>query len=79
MRVTYIGVELTNEAREVVMLEVFGKQILGEIRVLPNNKRVSTFAPRYHVVRACIIHQLIRLRQKRRRHRSLRHFAGNLD
>ena len=71
----YIGVELSNKAGEVVVLEIFWKQILCKIRMLPHHKSVPTFTPRYHLVRPLILHQLIRLRQERCRHRSLlQHF-----
>lgn len=71
---TYISIELANEAREVVVLEVSRKQIPSEIRNFPHHKRGAPFVPRYHVVVALIIHQLIRLHQKRRRYRPLPHY-----
>ena len=74
---TYVGVELANKAREVVVLEIIWKQILRKIRMFPHHKSVATLTPRYHLVRRRIVHQLICLRQERRRHRSLRHFFPN--
>lgn len=73
---TYVGIKLANKAREVVVLEVIGQQIPGEIRRLPHHKRRAFLIPRYHLVAAPILHQLIRLRQKRRRNRPLRHLRA---
>ena len=39
----YIGVELSNKAGEVVVLEIFWKQILCKIHMLPHHKSVPTF------------------------------------
>jgi len=62
---------LANEAGEIVVFEVFGKQILSEIGLFPNDKSVSRFAPGNNVVGGRVVHQQIRLRQKRRWRRTL--------
>ena len=75
---TYISVKLADKAWEIVVLEIVRQQILGEIRSLPNHKSGTIFVPRYHIIGARIIHKLIRLSQKRRRNRPLRHFLSDL-
>lgn len=72
---TYIGVELADETRKVVVLEVIRKQILSKLSGFPDNKRRTAFVPRYYIVGYRIIHQLISLGQERRRHRPLRHLS----
>lgn len=71
---THIGVELADEAGEVVVLEIIGEQIPRKISGLPNDKGIAVFVPRNHIVGDGIVHQLVRFRQKRRRNRPLRHF-----
>ena len=67
----YIFLDKGCELIEVVMLEVSRKQIPDKIRNFSHHKPDAPFVPRYHVVVAFIIHQLIRLHQKRRRYRPL--------
>ena len=59
---TYIGVELSDEAGEVVVLEVAREQIACEPRGTPNYKRGPAFVPRNHFVCVWIVHHLIRFR-----------------
>jgi len=65
---TYVGVELPNKAGEVVVLEVVGKQISGELRRSPHHKGGVVLSPRHNVVSGGIIHQIVSLGEKRSRH-----------
>ncbi|KAL5982470.1 hypothetical protein ACLOJK_016542 [Asimina triloba] len=60
MVITYVGVELAHEAGEVVVLEVPGKQIPGELRGTPDHERAPALVPRYQLVGAWIVHQLVK-------------------
>lgn len=42
---THIGVELANEAREVVVLEIGGEEDTAELRRVPNDEAVLATAP----------------------------------
>ena len=48
--INHIGVELANKAREVIVLEIFRKQIPSENGRVPNDKSGSVFVPRNHIV-----------------------------
>jgi len=61
---TYIGVELPDKAGEVVVLEVVRKEVPSKLRRTPNHKGALIFTPRYNVISARIIHQLICLREE---------------
>lgn len=65
---TDVGVELADEAGEVVVLEVVGEEVTGELRRPPNDKGGVVFTPRDDVVGAPIVNQLIGLGQKGCRH-----------
>lgn len=45
-KIAYIGIELANKAREVVVFEVIRKQILSKISSFPHNKGCAAFIPR---------------------------------
>lgn len=64
-RDTYIGIELADKAREVVVFEVIGKKISCKLRRSPYHKRGFIRRPRHNVICERIIHQLISLCQKR--------------
>jgi len=66
---TYIGVELPDEAGEVVVLEVVREEVAGELGRAPHDEGGVVLAPRHDVVGAGVVHQLVRLGQERRRHR----------
>ena len=55
----YVGVELANETREVVMFEVLRKQVSSEFSRTPNNKSGSVFVPRNKVVQGRIVDELV--------------------
>ena len=61
MRITiaYIGVELADEAGEVVVFEVFREQITGEDGRVPDDKTGSIFVPGDDVINGVILHELI--------------------
>lgn len=65
--ITYICIELTNEAGEVTVLEVARKKGCGELAGVPNDKAVASSAPRYNRVRRRVFHHFKRLGKKRRR------------
>lgn len=56
---TYVGVELADKAREVVVLEVVGKEISGELRRTPNDEGGVVFAPRDDVVGGGVVDELV--------------------
>lgn len=66
---TYISVELPDEAREVVVLEVIGKEIASKLRRTPNNKGSIFFTPGDDVISGRVVHQLVCLGEKGSRHR----------
>lgn len=61
----YIGVELANEAREVIVLEELGEDDSGEVGGIPHHKTVVGRPPRHDGVRRRVVHHLIRLAQER--------------
>lgn len=54
-----IGVELADEAREIVVLEVVRKEVTSELRWTPNNKGGVIFTPRDYMVCARVIYKLV--------------------
>lgn len=62
---TYIGIELTNKAREIAVLEESGKEIPGKLRRLPHDKGGAGGVPRHDVVGRRILHQHVCLQQER--------------
>lgn len=56
---TYIGVELADEAGEVVVLKVVGEKVASELRRPPNDEGGVVFAPRNYVVGGGIVYQLV--------------------
>lgn len=58
-RETYIGVELANKAREVVVFEVVGEKVSSKLWGPPNNEGSVVLAPRDYVVGGGIIDKLI--------------------
>ena len=52
---THVSVELTNEGREIVVLEVFRKHVLGELANVPNHKALACLCPANYAIRAFII------------------------
>lgn len=69
---TYIGIELANEAGEIIVLEVIWEQISGELRRSPHYERRPVIVPRYQVVHRWIVDELVGLCQERCWQRSLR-------
>lgn len=67
IQLTYISIKLPHEAGEIVVLEVFGEQILFKTPRIPNNEAGIVQPPRNNGVRGGIIHHVIRLREERRR------------
>lgn len=57
----YVSVELSDEAREVVMLEVVGQEISGELGRAPDDERRVVLAPGDDVVCGGIVHQVVGL------------------
>jgi len=68
----YISVELANEAGEVVVLEIFRKQILGESGGVPDDEGRSRIVPRNDIVDGVIVDELVGFGEKRRGNGSLR-------
>lgn len=62
-----IGVELTDEAGEVVVLEVGGKEDASELGRVPDDEAVIGWGPRDDLVRRRVVDHVVRLQQKRRR------------
>lgn len=65
-RDTYIGVQLPHKTGEVIVLEVLGQQVPGELRRVPNNEAVVSGAPGHNRVGRRVVHHVIRLAQERR-------------
>lgn len=70
--IAYVGVELANEAGEVVVLEVVREEVTGELGRAPNDEGGVVFAPRDDVVGGRIIHELVRFGKEGSRHRLVR-------
>lgn len=64
---TYIGVELTYEAGEVVVLEVGREEKPREFRRVPNHEAVAVLGPLYDFIGARVVHHVIRLDKERSR------------
>lgn len=56
---TYISIQLSDEAGKVVVLEVLGQQIFSELRGIPNNKAMASLIPRNDRIGDGIIHHFI--------------------
>lgn len=50
-----IGVELSDEAGEIVVFEIIGKEIASELRRTPNNESSVVVTPRNDVVGGGIV------------------------
>lgn len=64
--VAYISIQLPDKAGKVVVLEVLGEQIFGELRGIPNNKAVASLTPRNDRIGDGIIHHFIGFGEKGR-------------
>ena len=64
---THVGVELPDEAGEVVVLEVLGQQVPREVGRVPHHEAGAAGAPRHHAVGRRVLHHLVGLDQERRR------------
>lgn len=62
--ITYIDVKLADEAGEIVMFEVFRKQITSKLCRLPEDEARSVVIPRDDVVDGGIIDKFIRSNDK---------------
>lgn len=58
---------MADEGGEVVVFEVVGEEVTGELRRPPNDKGGVVFAPRYDVVGGGVVDELVRFGQKRSR------------
>jgi len=56
---TYIGVELANEAGEVVVFEIVGEKVPSELGGSPNDEGGVVFAPRDYVVGGRVVYKLV--------------------
>lgn len=56
---TYISIELADKAGKVVVFEVLGEQIFGELGGIPNNEAVASGSPRDDGIGDGIIHHFI--------------------
>lgn len=54
-----VGVELAHEAGEIVVLEVVGEEVAGELGGTPDHESGVVFAPRDDVVGCWVIDQLV--------------------
>lgn len=66
-RRSYISIELPNKAREIIVLEVLGQEIPGELRRIPHDEGVIPGAPRHDRVRRRVIHHIVSLAEERGR------------
>lgn len=65
--VTYIGVELANEAGEVVVLEVVGEEVAGKLGRAPDDEGGVVFAPGDNVIGGGIVDELVCFGEERGR------------
>lgn len=68
---TYIGIKLPNEAGEIVVLEVIGKQVAGKLGRAPDHEGGFVLPPRHNVIGGGVIHEVVGLRQEGRGHRAV--------
>lgn len=66
-RESYISVQLSNEAREVVVLKALWQKFSRKFRHVPDDEGVASFTPGNDGVSRRIVHHVVRLAQKRRR------------
>lgn len=66
---TDVGVELPDEAGEIVVLEVVGEEVTGELRRPPDDEGGVVVAPGDDVIGCGVVYELVSLGQERRRHR----------
>lgn len=64
--VTHISIQLSDEAGEIVVLEVLRQEIPSKQWDVPNHEAVVTATPRHHRVRGWIVHHVVRFAQERR-------------
>jgi len=62
---TYIGIELTDEAGEIVVLEIGWEKNTREFRRVPNDEAFVIRTPGNDLICSGIIHHVIRLLKKR--------------
>lgn len=68
-----VSVKLTDKAGEVVVFEISGKQISGEIGGLPDDEGSARLVPGNDAVGGRIVDELVGLGEKGRRERPLCH------
>lgn len=69
--VAYIGVQLSNEAGKVVVLEIFGQEISGKLWWPPYYESATILSPRDHGVCGRVIHQVVGFCEEGSRHWSV--------
>jgi hypothetical protein len=62
---TYIGIELTDEAGEIAVFEIGWEKNAREFRRVPNDEAFVIRAPRNDLICGGIIYHVIRLLKKR--------------
>ena len=62
---TNIDIELTDEAGEVVVLEIVGEECEGELGHVPYDEAVAAFGPRDDGVGGGVLHHVVALVQER--------------
>ena len=62
---TYIGVELANEAGEVVVLEESREEGVGEVEGIEDDEAVVGWAPRDEFIGGGIVHHIVGFYDKR--------------
>ena len=69
--VAYIGVQLSNEAGKVVVLEIFGQEISGKLWWAPYYESATILSPRDHGICGRVIHQVVGFCEEGSRHWSM--------
>jgi len=64
---THVSVKLSDEAREVVVLEILRQKISGKLRHVPDDEAVVAFAPGHDRVGGRIVHHVVGFTEKWRR------------
>lgn len=64
----YVGIELPDEAGEVIVIEVFGEKNLCELWWIPYDETVAVSTPRDDWIGGGIVNHVIGLAEERRSH-----------
>lgn len=64
---SYISIQLSNEAVKIIVFEVVGKKLSGELRWVPDDEAIVSGTPGHNSVSRRIIDHIVCFGKKRRR------------